>query len=192
MKTFSRPDAARGFAFVVAIAAFIGWPATTAVLIACNDGPPPTSAPGNNYVDDSMQDAVAHYSQDAGIYDVIPPMGAMDAGYVDGSYTDANLASVGYADVGSPATACASCTCSQTTSFCIENGLTTTVSGAAAGGQCPMAPAGKLQIGCNPIPAACAANPTCGCLLDSVQPPVSCYPECTSTLGYFDVFCNVP
>ena len=162
-------------------------------LSACNDGPGAAAAPGNVIVNDSHQDAVAYLTQDVA---VIPPMGAMDGGYPDGgAYLDAVAGSTGYADVQSPQSACSSCTCSNHRGFCLENGVTTTAMGAGPPpppGVCPLATFGTLAIGCNPLPIKCAGNVTCECLLDTIQPPLGCYPECTIALGYIDVFCANP
>jgi hypothetical protein len=162
-------------------------------VAACNDAPGPPSGPGNVLVNDTNE-------PDAVVPQPPPPADAgMDA-YADtgpygtgGGYQEGGLASMGYLDVQSPQAACSSCKCSNKYAFCLENGASSSVTAAPnAGGFCAYAPASTLEVGCNPFPAACAANPTCECLLDALQPPLPCYPECTTALGYFDVFCIHP
>jgi hypothetical protein len=159
-------------------------------LYACNDGTTAPAGPGDNLTDNSHQDAVAVVTQDA---TVPPPVGAVDGG-ADG-YVDGGSTSTGYQDVTSPQAACSSCTCDNRIAFCLENGTANKVTGAAAsgeGGACAYAPSNQLQVGCNILPPACAAAPTCQCILDNVQPPLGCYPECSTSLGYIDVFCPHP
>jgi hypothetical protein len=155
---------------------------------ACNDSAGPTQTPPDLLIDNTMQDAVAMYTQD-----VVAPQGAGDGGY-DGTYpegsVDAPYAATGYADVQSPMTACSSCMCSEKAGYCLENGTSATFTSKVIGGYCSLSP--TLAVGCNVLPAACAAKPTCACILDNVQPPLQCYPECTESGGYFDVFCNIP
>jgi hypothetical protein len=155
---------------------------------ACNDTPGPPSGPGDNLINDTMQDAVAQLTQDTG---TVPPQGASDAAYGGdgGGYLDAG-GSMGYADVNSPQSACTSCTCGMNRGFCLENGVTPTVSGAATdAGLCALASPSTLATGCNPIPDSCP-QPTCQCLLDAL--PLGCYADCTVSLGYFDVYCPHP
>ena len=160
-------------------------------IIACNDGPPPPSGPGNVIIDDSMQDAVATLTQDATAAVVYAPQGIGAAG--DGAYGLASsYASTGYADVQSPGSACSSCSCDKRVGYCLENGTSLTSTAAPIKGFCGLAKTTAPAVGCNALPAACAANPTCACILDAVQPPLPCYPECTTGGGFFDVFCPTP
>jgi len=167
--------------------------ATAIGLVACTDGPPAPSGPGNVVVDDSMQDAVATVTEDAYIS---PPQGVADAG--DGSATGTYDmmpeagGSTGYADVQSPMAACSSCKCDKRVGYCLENGTSLTSTAAPIQGFCGLSKTAAPAIGCNALPAACAAAPTCECILDSVQPPLGCYPECSSAAGFFDVFCAHP
>ncbi len=56
---------------------------------------------------------------------------------------------------------------------------------------CPVLPAGSAQPGCIPLPASCAANPTCACVLGALQPQyTSCYLVCTPTPGFLSVYCG--
>jgi len=189
-----RPRATRPL-LLVAVAASLALAATAAPL-ACNDAPGAPSAPGDIVVNATNEDAVAHHAVDAGTSGTdaraYAPQGIGEAGFDGPSLDVAATGRTGYADVQSPQAACSSCTCSDKVGFCLENGVTATVQGAGSGGQCPMAAAGAISIGCNPLPASCAANPTCACILDAVQPPATCYPECTTGNGYFDVFCAHP
>jgi hypothetical protein len=165
------------------------------LFAACNDTPGPSTGPGDIVVNDTNQDAVRQLTQDTGAQDVIAPMGVgSDGGYPDtGGYaSDAPMASTGYLDAGSPQTACASCTCGEHRGFCLENGVSATVSApATSAGLCGLASATTLAVGCNPIPDSCP-TPTCECILNAIMPPLGCYPQCTSSAGYFDVYCTTP
>jgi hypothetical protein len=177
----------RVFVVVVSVALASG----VGVIAACNDAPPAPSGPGNVLVDDSMQDAVAQLTQESGAPDVMyAPQGIGDAG--DGGYGLDGTASTGYADVQSPQTACSSCKCDRRVGYCLENGTTVTFGAPPIDGFCALAKTPTPAVGCNALPAACAANPTCACILDAVQPPLGCYPECTTGGGFFDVFCPKP
>ena len=163
-------------------------------LTACNDAPPAPSGPGNTYIDDSMQDAVATYTQDATVSDAYAaPVGAGDGSYGGSSDTGLIGASTGYEDASSPRAACSSCSCDERIGFCLENGTSKMVLGSPTdAGLCPFAAVNDLAVGCNTLPADCMANPTCECVLNVVQPPVQCYPECTTAAGYIDVYCQSP
>jgi hypothetical protein len=160
----------------------------TWLFVACTDTPPP-AAPGNVVFDDSMQDAELQNNEDASIQ--YGPQGLGEAG-TDGAYgLDSTYGSSGYEDVQSPQSACSSCKCDMRVGYCLENGPGLTASTAApVSGFCGLA--STLSIGCNALPAACASSPTCACVLDAVQPPLGCYPECTTSSGYIDVFCQNP
>jgi hypothetical protein len=160
-------------------------------FVACNDSPGPPSGPGDNVINDTMQDAVAQLTQDVG---APPPQGAADAAYGGdgGGYVDAGpmMGSTGYIDAGSPQAACSACTCGENRGFCLENGVTPTVSGAATdAGLCALAAPTALAIGCNPLPDSCPM-PSCACLLMAL--PLGCYANCTTGSGYFDVYCPNP
>jgi len=158
---------------------------------ACNDTPGPATGPGDNLINDTNQDAVAVLTQDTGVTDVIVPMGIVgDGGYGMGTYLEGS-ASTGYSDVQSPQTACSSCTCGEKRGFCLENGVTPTVTAAPEAGVCALASPTSLAVGCNPLPDSCPV-PSCACIINAIQPPLGCYPQCTDSEGFFDVYCNNP
>jgi hypothetical protein len=163
--------------------------------LGCNDNPGPPAGPGNVIVDDTMQDAYVIPTQDSGAADVAyAPQGIGDGGY-DGpvSFDGGGYATMGYIDSSSPMAACSSCTCDQRVAFCLENGESTTVSGSpGANNDCPLAKQTVLSVGCNVLPTACATTPTCECVLNNIQPPLPCYPQCNTTAGYIDVYCQTP
>jgi hypothetical protein len=172
--------------------------AVLAVVAACDDNPGPPSGPGNTLINDTNQDALAHPMQyyDSAVGDVYLPQGAIDgAFYGQDSGADVSYASSGYEDASSPMTACSTCTCAENHGFCLENGTSVTVTAAPppdSGNSCAMAKGGTLSVGCNPLPEKCATDLTCECLLSVVQPPLSCYPQCSSSSGYFDIYCMNP
>ncbi len=194
MQSFPRPGTTKA-ARLLASAVYVASLASLALVaspayLGCNDTPGPPSGPGNVLIDDSMQDAVAMLTQDSGTSDVYAPQGASDGGsYFDGPPG----ASTGYSDVQSPQAACASCTCNKKIGYCLENGSSATVTAAPyANGACAVAPASMPSVGCNPLPAACTANPSCGCILDNVQLPSGCYAQCSNSAGYYDLYCPTP
>jgi hypothetical protein len=182
----------RRFAAVALVLTLGAAASVTVTMSACNDGPGAPVAPGNTIVNDTMEDAVAHPSQDATVGDVYAPQGTSDAAYPDGSLDGSANGSTGYEDVQSPMNACAACACGKTVGYCLENGTTNRVTGLPEAGKCALADAAAPAVGCNPLPADCLAHPTCACILNGVQPPLGCYPECTNSGAYFDVFCNNP
>jgi len=170
--------------------------AALAVVPGCNDGPGPTVAPGNNVINDTHEpDATAP----ATTYDAGIDTGSGDATVYDATgdagYSDVVIGMIEY-DAPTPSGACASCTCSESTGYCLENGASGTAS-AGSGGACGVASAGALAVGCNALPAACAATPTCACVLSSMSPSLACVPDCVmqSPEGgtpYIDVYCPAP
>jgi hypothetical protein len=180
-------------AFVAALV--LGAMFTLGAVAACNDTPGAPTGPGNVLINDTNEDAVAHLSQDATVNDVYAPQGAGDAAPAyDGTFDGA--AGMGYADVQSPQAACASCKCDQRVGYCLENGSTTTLTDPPPtdGGECTMG-AGTPAIGCNVLPAACASMSgqlACACVLDNIKVPNGCYAQCTTSLGYIDVYCPSP
>ncbi len=162
--------------------------ASAAVVgLACNDSPPPPSGPGNIIIDNSMQDAVAQMSQDGSIQ--YGAQGIGDAG--DGAAYFDSAASTSYIDSGSPNTACSACKCDQRVGYCLENGSSVTSNAPPQGAFCGLSRTTSPAVGCNPLPE-CDGGATCECILAHVQPPLPCYPECTSSGGFFDVFCSSP
>jgi hypothetical protein len=116
---------------------------------------------------------------------------------------------------------CASCACDPTKNYCFSGGSGSALTeggsddsgsdgdtshrpafpfsgfgepdGAAEAGPppppCPVVAAG--QLGCIPLPTACAANATCPCLLDALQAQYpTCYLVCTPTPGFLSVYCG--
>lgn len=65
---------------------------------------------------------------------------------------------------------CVKCNC-PATDYCFGGGGSYT----SFSGNCN--PTG-FGIGCQPLPAACAGNATCDCLLDATASQVPCYPVC--------------
>ena len=60
-------------------------------------------------------------------------------------------------------------------------------------GTCGMGDGTTLVVGCNPIPATCAANPTCACILDNLPAiALGCYAVCAGTNPKFEVYCPTP
>jgi len=54
---------------------------------------------------------------------------------------------------------------------------------------CPMVAEGSM--GCIPLPATCASQPTCACLLTALQAHYpSCYLVCTPSPGFLEVYCG--
>jgi len=81
---------------------------------------------------------------------------------------------------------CSQCTC-PSTSYCFGGGTGhTTFSGV-----CGKGGGTGLEIGCEPLPAACANEPDCACLIRAVASQMPCYPVCTDTNG-FTVYCPNP
>jgi hypothetical protein len=121
-----------------------------------------------------------------------------------------------YADGFSPGEinlrACDGCRCSRATSYCFGGPGTERVPSADGGGVepvndaadvdaevdagpvlCPVAAnaSGAPSLGCNALPAACAAKPTCACVVQALQPGFSCYLVCDETNGFL-IYCPTP
>jgi hypothetical protein len=87
----------------------------------------------------------------------------------------------------SPFAFCSSCSCPAGT-YCFGGGT----SFESFNGDCHEdagADAG-LAIGCQPFPPACAAQPTCECLIQALAPSMPCYPVCSITT--LIVYCPNP
>ena len=132
------------------------------------DAPPPTPPPPG---DDAQPP----------VYEASIPDGADDALY---TRVDANLG------------ACDSCICAKDTSFCFGGatlrapmGGAGTDAGDAGPSVCPTASGATATIGCNTVPAACAAKPTCACIIDTLQPLYRCYLNCADDGSKFIVYC---
>jgi len=116
-------------------------------------------------VDATMQPAQAGFDGSAD-----SPFAPLDAAY--GQVYD------GFA----PVDWCSKCTCPSGT-FCFGGGRGyPAFSGACASGE-----SSPASVGCVTIPAACAATPTCACLLGAIA-GLTCYPACVDQ-GTPLVFC---
>lgn len=100
--------------------------------------------------------------------------------------------------------ACNGCICSPSTSFCFAGGstrdpvITEGRDGGDAGDaeagppMCPIVDAGVAAIGCNALPAACAKDRSCACILAALEPRFRCYLVCEETGGGPLVYCPHP
>jgi len=137
----------------------------------CSDSPPPLGR-GNHLV-----------------FDVDATTAPMRTPLEEAS-TDSSYSPVGtpYAipDGYAPAAICQQCACSGAT-YCFGGSTGHTVfSGSCNGGS-----AGGLEIGCQPLPPACANEPDCVCLIRELAPQMPCYPVCAQGNGLL-VYCPVP
>jgi len=83
-----------------------------------------------------------------------------------------------------PLAVCAQCACGATT-FCYGGSSSTPFSGS-----CDQTASTALEAGCHAIPAGCAAEPDCVCLLQALAPQMSCYLACSdSQNGGFTIYC---
>jgi hypothetical protein len=146
--------------------------AAVAVGGACSNPTKPPNAPGDDLVNDTNEEEAGppqpNQPVDAAPMDSSPPVSA------DASYVPMLMA-------------CASCNCSMTTGFCFAGG--THMLGPSDAPACMMVAGPAIGVGCNALPAACAANPTCACVIDAIQPQFNCYLVCTPDPGYFLVYC---
>ncbi len=116
-----------------------------------------------------------------------------DAGISDGS--DASPYTRADADLK----ACDTCVCAKDTSFCFGGATLAApviIAGADAGDGgdagpaiCPTASGAAAQVGCNTLPPACAAKPTCACIIDTLQPLYRCYLNCADDGSKWLVYC---
>jgi hypothetical protein len=104
-------------------------------------------------------------------------------GFLDGPY--GILASDAYAPLG----ACEQCAC-PSGSYCLGAGTGLNVSSAACG---PPVDGGSaaVGVGCVQLPAGCANEPDCPCILNALAGQLSCYPVCVEVEG-FSVYCQTP
>jgi hypothetical protein len=112
-----------------------------------------------------------------------PPQGPADDAGEDSPFArvDGQYGSVpdGYA----PLVVCAQCACEGGT-YCYGGAPSMTFSA------CDQTASSRLDLGCHAIPAGCANEPDCVCLLRAFAPPMACYPVCTeSPTGAFTVYC---
>ena len=88
--------------------------------------------------------------------------------------------------------ACSGCVCPPETAFCFA-GTTPRASGPEGGAPaCSVSTSSPPQVGCNALPAVCSADPTCACIIDTLQPLYACYLNCQDTQDGFLVYCPVP
>jgi hypothetical protein len=84
----------------------------------------------------------------------------------------------------SPLAVCAQCACDGST-FCYGGSPSTSFSGA-----CDQTANAALGVGCHAIPAGCAAEPDCVCLLQALGTQMPCYAACADeSNGGFTIFC---
>jgi hypothetical protein len=102
----------------------------------------------------------------------------------DSPYGPLDEAGYGTAYAYSPLQVCKQCGCDAGT-YCFGGGTGfTTFSGTCASG-------GAFGIGCQPLPAACGASPSCDCLFDNLKGKVPCYLVCTGTSD-LTAYCPTP
>jgi hypothetical protein len=153
------------------------------VVVACTNGVAPAGT-SDKIVDDTMDGTTAptssgttggdDASDDLPVYDVV----LFDAGDPYSSYD------------GGPAAFCQSCACPSATQFCFGGGAGNETLGTCTNAT---AEAGSLLTGCDPYPTACAANPTCDCLISMlVGGDYPCYPVCANYNGYLVLYCPNP
>jgi hypothetical protein len=95
---------------------------------------------------------------------------------VDGAY---GILPDGYA----PLVVCAQCACEAGT-YCYGGAPSMTLAA------CDQTASTSLDLGCHAMPAGCANEPDCVCLLRAFGPQMGCYPVCTeSPAGGFIVYC---
>lgn len=167
-----------------------------ALVAACSDTKSATGQ-GDNVIDDTRNQPRPPANPD-------PPV---DASVDTGPLYDAN-------GNYKPLTACSDCACTPDTHFCFGGGASRSLSpqiadaGAASsdagdGGDgglaaCPLpgsaggGEAGTIQVGCNNLPAECAATPTCACVLNAIQPHFQCYLVCHDPGASLLVYCPSP
>jgi hypothetical protein len=99
----------------------------------------------------------------------------------------------GYVPVDANYGACAGCVCAPETSYCFA-GATPRADAldAAPPPVCTTASGSPPQVGCNTVPAACAAKPTCACIIDTLQPLYRCYLNCRDDGDQKLVYCPNP
>jgi len=153
------------------------------VAVACTNGVAPAGT-SDKIVDDTMDGTTAptssattsgdDASDDLPVYDVA----LFDAGDPYSSYD------------GGPAAFCQSCACPTATQFCFGGGAGNETLGTCTNAT---AEAGSLLTGCDPYPTACAATPTCDCLISTlVGGDYPCYPVCANYNGSLVLYCPNP
>jgi hypothetical protein len=85
---------------------------------------------------------------------------------------------------------CTQCACPSGT-YCFGGGSGyTNFSGDCHTTAAALEEGGALAIGCYPFPSVCANEPSCECLIETVQPYLPCYPVCSITTNI--VYCPNP
>jgi hypothetical protein len=142
-----------------------------AALAGCNDSSAPTGRGDGLKVDiDGSTSPSAATEEDASIED--SPFAPVDGQY--GPLPD------GYV----PLAVCAQCDCDGST-FCYGGSPYATFSGT-----CDQTASAALGVGCHSIPAGCAVEPDCVCLLQALGGQMPCYPACADEPnGGFTIFC---
>ncbi len=125
-----------------------------AALWACSDGPPPPAGSGNVVIVDV--DATRSPPPPDNDADDDSPFAPLDGGY----------AYLG--DAYDPLGNCASCAC-PATDYCFGGGTGYTAFACTPSG---------FGAGCQPIPAACAGDASCDCLLQATSAQISCVGVC--------------
>jgi hypothetical protein len=97
---------------------------------------------------------------------------------------------------GAVLTACDTCVCAKDTSYCFAGATLRAPMGGAgkdAGDAgppiCTTSSGASATIGCTTLPAACAAKPTCACIIDALQPLYRCYLNCADDGSKWLVYC---
>jgi hypothetical protein len=153
-----------------------------AVAVACAEKQSPTIAPGDDLENDT---------NDSDAQPPLPPTAPADAQIDAGLYPD------GESTYAPMLAQCAACECSAKKGFCFAGGVhfsnpPPSEAGASdAEAACSMVGGGSAGVvnGCNALPSACTANPTCACVLDAIQTQFACYLVCSPDDGYLLVYC---
>lgn len=138
-----------------------------AVVGACTGQTTTPLGQGDDFINDTDGDEVSANAPQQG-----------DDGSVDDVFARVDQGYPPPPDGYAPYNWCTQCACPANT-YCFGGGTNfTSFSGTCA----DAAPAsGGLAIGCMPIPSACANEPSCECIISSVQAQLSCAPVCSIT-----------
>jgi hypothetical protein len=174
-----------GARHTVLVAAPTGAIFVLSVVAACSSSPTPPS--GDRLVVDTHPTSTTTSPP--------PPPPPPPAASYDDAPTYPDVYQIGAPDGYAPLAACKQCACAGTPdaapppvpSYCFGGGTNLTFNGT-----CGQGDGTTLVVGCNPIPAACAAKPTCACILAALPPSLGCYPVCAGTAPDFEVYCPNP
>jgi hypothetical protein len=122
-----------------------------------------------------------------GTYDGSVPREGDDGGYADGEFAPSDASYTkpdGYAALA----ICQQCAC-PAGSYCFGGGT----GKETFAGSCAVNTTATLQVGCNTLPTACQATPSCECIMDAIKAQVPCYMVCSEApdIGRA-VYCPVP